>query len=96
MSRSKEEVLGYRLQRKGDLIGKSNDNEYFVALDEEHVFSMTAGALYVWSLCNGELTVRDIIDKISKEANIPYSELEQPVIDLVNQLLDLGLVEIKE
>jgi len=91
---SKEEILGYKPQRKGELVGKANDNEYFVALDEEHVFSMTAGALYVWSLCNGELTVREIIEKISKEANIPYEELEKPVIDLVNEFLNLGLVEV--
>lgn len=91
---SKEEILGYKLQRKGELVGKADDNEYFVALDEEHVFSMTAGALYVWSLCNGDLTVKDIIDKISKEANIPYEELEEPVVKLVDEFVNLGLVEV--
>ncbi len=88
-----QEILDKKLTRKGSFVGQASENEYYVALSEDKVFALTAGAFYIWSQCDGNRTVKEIIENLSKEANIEYQELEKPVLDLVNEFINLGLVE---
>ena len=88
-----QEILDKKLTRKGSFVGQASENEYYVALSEDKVFALTAGAFYIWSQCDGDKTVKEIIENLSKEANIEYQELEKPVLDLVNEFINLGLVE---
>ncbi len=88
-----QEILDKKLTRKGSFVGQASENEYYVALSEDKVFALTAGAFYIWSQCDGNKTVKEIIENLSKEANIEYQELEKPVLDLVNEFINLGLVE---
>ncbi len=88
-----QEILDKKFTRKGSFVGQASENEYYVALSEDKVFALTAGAFYIWSQCDGNRTVKEIIENLSKEANIEYQELEKPVLDLVNEFINLGLVE---
>ncbi len=88
-----QEILDKKFTRKGSFVGQASENEYYVALSEDKVFALTAGAFYIWSQCDGNKTVKEIIENLSKEANIEYQELEKPVLDLVNEFINLGLVE---
>lgn len=88
-----QELLERKFTRKGSFVGQASENEYYVALSEEKVYALTAGAFYIWSQCDGNRTLKEIIKNLSNEANIEYNELEKPVIELVNEFLSLGLVE---
>lgn len=87
-------ILELKPRRNGLLLGQQSENEYVVALDEGKVYVMDPVAVYVWSMCTGERTVREIIEETSKAANIPYEDLEQPIVNLLNRLEELNLIEL--
>ncbi len=78
--------------RKGTPVGKGEEG-YIVSLNDEHAYSLNPAAFYVWLLCDGELTVNEIIDKIAKSTGLERSELEEPVKYIVNELVKVNLLE---
>ncbi len=93
VSKMSQELLEKKFTRKGSFVGQASENEYYVSLGEDKVYALTAGAFYIWSRCDGNRTLKEIIENLSNEANIEYKELEKPVIELVNEFVNLGLVE---
>ncbi len=88
-----QDLLQKKFTRKGSFVGQASENEYYVALSEDKVYALTAGAFYIWSQCDGNKTLKEVIENLSNETNIEYGELEKPVIELVNEFVNLGLVE---
>ena len=94
-----EKIKDKKPQRLGFSIGMEGEN-YIVALDENRAFMLTAAAFYVWSLCDGSLTLEELIKHMSKELSenveTPMSEEEliEPVTLIINQLSEAGLLKL--
>ena len=78
--------------RNGTAMGKG-DEGYIVSLDEEHAYSLNPAAFYVWLLCDGELTVDEIIDKIAESTGLKRDDLEEPVRLIINELVKVSLLK---
>ena len=77
---------------QGDLLGSDGEN-FIVALSEQEVYSLDAAAYYIWSLCNGENTVGDIIKNVSSNFNLKESEIENPIKEIIRALLEAKLIK---
>lgn len=89
---SQKELLEKKPLRKGTPLGKSEEG-YVISLDEEHAYTLNPAAFYVWLLCDGKLTVNDIIDKIAESTGLVRGELEEPISYIVSELLKVNLLE---
>jgi len=87
-----ENIGEEKFVRNGTAVGKGEEG-YIVSLDEEHAYSLNPAAFYVWLLCDGELTVNEIIDKIAKSTGLERSELEEPVKLIINELVKVSLLK---
>ncbi|MEM0361969.1 MAG: PqqD family protein [Sulfolobales archaeon] len=97
-----ERVKELKPSKAGSELGFDGQN-YLVALSENDVYALAAGAYYVWSLCNGEKTVEQIVKEITTELSsvseskekIEEEELREPVALILEQLARVGLISYK-
>jgi len=47
----------------------------------------------VWLLCDGEKTVEQVADHISKEVQVEISEVIEPLVIALDQLINVNLVK---
>jgi len=80
-----------KLTRKGEFLGVERD-KFYVAVSEEEVYELSPLAYYIWALCDGEHTVKDIAVDISNNANVPYHEVIEPLLIVLDQMIKAGLV----
>ncbi len=93
-------IKGSKPLKVGNELGFDGQN-YLVALNENDVYALAAGAYYVWTLCDGVKTVEEIVKDITNElSNLPESkekvtedELREPVALIIDQLAKVGLVK---
>lgn len=86
--------------RVGNELG-FDGRSYLVALSDEDVYALAAGAYYVWTLCDGVKTVEEIVKDITSELStaqesderVSEEELREPVAMIVDQLAKVGLVK---
>ncbi|MCI4456553.1 MAG: PqqD family protein [Desulfurococcaceae archaeon] len=84
--------LGSRFMKQGEFVGSDGEN-FIVELSEENVYSLDAAAYYVWALCDGSKTVDDIIKRLVEDLGLERSEIEQPVISIIEALLKAELIK---
>jgi len=100
-SLSYDEIRSKKPLRHGSSVSMEGEN-FIVALDENKVFSLTPGAYYVWIKCNGEKTVEELVNDISKELGenpetaMSINELKTPVTEIIHQLMDAGLLSLSQ
>ncbi len=80
-------------KRNGVFLAEENE-KFYVALSEEKVFELSALAYYVWLLCDGEHTVKEIAEKISKDVKVDIGEVIEPLVLSLKSLQGAGLVTI--
>ena len=96
-----EKIKSRKPLRQGSSVSMEGEN-YIVALDKDKVFSLTPGAYYVWVKCNGEKTVEELVNDISKELGenpetaMSIEELKAPVTEIIHQLMDAGLLTLSQ
>jgi len=78
-------------KRRGEFLGAERD-KFYVALSEEEVYELSPLAYYVWSLCDGDHTVREIALDISNNADVPYHEVIEPLLIVLEQMGKVGLI----
>ena len=94
-----ERIKDKKPQRLGFSLGMEGEN-YIVALDESKAYMLTAAAYYVWSLCDGSKTLKELIKYMSEELSentetpMKEEELIEPVTLIVNQLSEAGLLKL--
>ncbi|OYT46667.1 MAG: PqqD family protein [Desulfurococcales archaeon ex4484_42] len=88
-----EKIMDKKPQRVGTELGRDESQNYIIAIDEEKIYSISFVAYYVWTLCDGSQTVRELVDRISKELNAPVDELKEPVSLILEKLSEVGLVK---
>ncbi|MCC6022704.1 MAG: PqqD family protein [Desulfurococcaceae archaeon] len=95
-----ERIRELKPSKAGNELGFDGQN-YLVALSENDVYALAAGAYYVWSLCDGEKSVEQLVKDIVTELNsisekkVSEDELKEPIASIVNQLAKVGLVTLK-
>ncbi len=94
---SYDEIKDAIPKRNGISLGAEKDN-FIVALDDKHIYTLTAGAYYVWMRCSGERTVKELIKEISGELSanpetaMSEEELRSPIMLILGELSKAGLV----
>lgn len=85
--------LDVRYARRSDLHNEEVVGEVLV-LDEVggKVHQLNASAGFVWLHCNGDLTVREIIQRLTEHFDVVPAIAEQDVCDIIKQLQDLDLI----
>ncbi len=91
---SYEELKDKKPLKKGQELGEQ-ENYVAVANDKGEVYGLSAAVFYVWMMCDGKTTVEDMVNRISKDAEIDAEELKEPVAYIVSQLADTGLVALE-
>lgn len=72
---------------------RSEDGEnYVIKVEEDKVYEVAPIAYYVWSLCDGNSTVDEIITKISSEAELSQDQVRDPVVMVISELANASLV----
>lgn len=91
------EIADKKPIRQGVDVGLSGE-EYIVSLGEDKVFALAPAAYYVWSLCDGVRSVRDIMEKVrsdlkeSGEEELEETELKQILAMILTELGNVGLI----
>jgi len=80
-----------RFVKQGEELGVEQRG-VLIALSDEKVYAVTPAAYYVWRLCDGALTVGDIVDNIVRETQLSREDVATAVKTILNQLLSAGLV----
>ncbi len=82
--------------KKGTVLGVYNEN-YVVGLggENEPVYMLSPIAYYVWSLCNGESSVSDIVSIVENNLNINRQDAENIVSIVIRKLSEVGLIALE-
>jgi hypothetical protein len=90
-----EEIKGAKPQKRGKVVDVLEDQDsYVIQLDENKIFQVASIAYYVWEMCDGTRTVQDIVDEISKAANLSEAEVSGPVTQILEELSKAELIVI--
>jgi len=90
-----EEIKGAKPQKRGKVVDVLEDQDsYVIQLDENKIFQVASIAYYVWEMCDGTKTVQDIVDQISKAANLSEEEVSGPVTQILEELSKAELIVI--
>lgn len=83
--------LKNRYIRQGEFLGSDGEN-FIVSISEDTAYSLDAATYYIWSLCDGARSVEDIIRRVSEDLSLERSEVEQPVVNIIEALLKAELL----
>jgi hypothetical protein len=90
-----EEIKGAKPQKRGKVVDVLEDQDsYVIQLDENKIFQVASIAYYVWEMCDGTKTVQDIVDEISRAANLSEAEVSGPVTQILEELSKAELIVI--
>ena len=90
-----EEIKGAKPLKRGKVVDVLEDQDsYVIQLDENKIFQVASIAYYVWEMCDGTKTVQDIVDEISKAANLSEAEVSGPVTQILEELSKAELIVI--
>lgn len=94
-SMSYEDIKDRKPRREGEYMDKSEDGEkYIIKLSEDKIYEVAAVAYYIWAMCDGDRTVDQIIQEISKEAQIEEDQIRGPIVAVLEQLQEASLITI--
>ncbi|MEL9908497.1 MAG: PqqD family protein [Desulfurococcus sp.] len=77
--------------RQGEFLGEEQE-KFYVALSEEEVYELSPLAYYIWVMCDGEHTVNELAESISKEAQVDFKDVIEPLVMALDQLHEAKLV----
>ncbi|MCG2888094.1 MAG: PqqD family protein [Sulfolobales archaeon] len=90
-----EEIKGAKPQKRGKVVDVLEDQDsYVIQLDENKIFQVASIAYYIWKMCDGTKTVQEIVDEISKAANLSEAEVSGPVTQILEELSKAELIVI--
>ncbi|ARM75152.1 PqqD family protein [Acidianus manzaensis] len=90
-----EEIKDKKPQKVGEFLDKAENGEnYIIKLSEDKIYEVAPIAYYIWAMCDGEKTVNQIVDEVSKEANIEFDQLKDPISAVLDQLQQASLITL--
>ena len=80
--------------RRRDVTTHAHDDEVVVSLPVEcSTFHMNATAAFVWELCDGRRTTRDIATSLADDYLVAFDDALNDVEELIVWLAESGLLE---
>ena len=69
------------------------DGSITLVNDKEQGFMVNENIVAFWESCDGNKTVNQLADSFSAKLNLPREQIEQEVVQLIQQLLEAGLLK---
>ncbi len=89
-----ENMKNLKPMRNGEYLGEDKE-KFYVALSPTTIYELSPLAYYVWLLCDGEHSVKEIAERMSKDLNLPLDEVVEPLVLALNGLNNVNLVVMK-
>lgn len=86
------EIRNVKPIRQGEFLGVEED-KFYIALGEEEVYELSPLAYYIWALCDGEHTVRDIANLISENTGVEYYRVIEPLLIVLSEMKRTRLID---
>ncbi len=77
---------------KSGKILNQEDGSITLVNDKEQGFMVNENIVEFWENCDGSKTVNQLADSFSAKLNLPREQIEQEVVQLIQQLLESGLL----
>ena len=81
--------------RHGEEVGMER-GMFIIALSEEKAFGLSPLAYVVWYMCDGRLPLRAVVENIAENANVDANTVEKRVLEVVQELMRVGLLTKKQ
>lgn len=87
-----------RFTKKSDLVTRSITGETIIVPVHAHVgdldsiYTLNEVGTVVWGLLDGETTVSQIVDTISREYEVTRAETETDIVELIGSMEAAGLI----
>jgi metal-sulfur cluster biosynthetic enzyme len=78
---------------KSGKILNQEDGSITLVNDKEQGFMVNENIVEFWENCDGNKTVNQLADSFSAKLNLPREQIEQEVVQLIQQLLEAGLLK---
>lgn len=82
----------YQPVKVGKLI-KQEDGSLGLLNEREQGFMVNQAIIDFWQTCDGKKTINELTDQFSSKLSLPREQVEQEVVQLVQQLLEGGLLK---
>ncbi len=69
------------------------DGSITLVNDKEQGFMVNENIVEFWENCDGNKTVNQLADSFSAKLNLPREQIEQEVVQLIQQLMEAGLLK---
>lgn len=82
----------YMPSKSGKILNQE-DGSITLVNDKEQGFMVNENIVEFWESCDGDKTVNQLADSFSAKLNLPREQIEQEVVQLIQQLLEAGLLK---
>ncbi len=82
----------YMPSKSGKILNQE-DGSITLVNDEEQGFMVNENIVEFWENCDGTKTVNQLADSFSAKLKLPREQIEQEVVQLIQQLLEAGLLK---
>jgi metal-sulfur cluster biosynthetic enzyme len=82
----------YQPMKIGKLI-KQEDGSLGLLNEREQGFMVNQAIIDFWQTCDGKKTINELTEQFSAKLSLPREQVEQEVVQLVQQLLEGGLLK---
>lgn len=81
-----------KLMKCGSII-QQQDGSLALLNDQNQGFMVNDALIEFWKMCDGTKTINQLIDVFSSKFNLPRSDVEKEVVELVQQMLEANLLK---
>jgi metal-sulfur cluster biosynthetic enzyme len=82
----------YMPSKSGKILNQE-DGSITLVNDKEQGFMVNENIVEFWENCDGNKTINTLADDFSARLNLPREQVEQEVVQLIQQLLEAGLLK---
>ncbi|MBA3976631.1 MAG: DUF59 domain-containing protein [Nitrosopumilus sp.] len=82
----------YMPSKSGKILNQE-DGSITLVNDKEQGFMVNENIVEFWENCDGNETINQLADSFSAKLNLPREQVEQEVVQLIQQLLEAGLLK---
>ncbi len=82
----------YMPSKSGKILNQE-DGSITLVNDKEQGFMVNENIVEFWENCDGKKTINQLSDSFSAKLNLPREQIEQEVVQLIQQLLESGLLK---
>ena len=81
-----------KLKKQGNVI-QQQDGSLALVNDQNQGFMVNDALIEFWKTCDGTKTLNQLIDNFTAKLNMPRTDVEKEVVELVQQMLEANLLK---